>query len=378
MKKRILISAGESSGDQHASKLIRELLKLDPDIEFFGIGCDRMEASGVRLLERMDRHAIVGVWEVVANIGFIKNLFDSFKKRLDESKTDLAILIDYPGFNLALAKMLASRKIPCVYYITPQIWAWGMWRIRSIRKYVKKAIVILNFEEALYKKLGVDATFVGHPLLDDPVTMPAQEEARARLGLEPDKHTIALLPGSRPLEVKRILPVLIQTCAILGKQLDTQFVISRSPNVDSAIYEEVFTAHGNPRITVTAGGVTDCLAAADFVITASGTVTLQVAMAEKPMIITYITSMLTYLLGKIFVRTRIGLVNIIAGEDICPEILQFYATPDALAREACAIISSDAKRGSMISGLRRVKKLLGEPGAAGKAAGIINHILAGR
>lgn len=372
MKKRILISAGESSGDLHASNLIKELLSCNSNIEFFGIGCNKMESLGVHLLERMDKHAIVGVWEVLANINFIRNLFKTFSKEVKRTPVDLAILVDYPGFNLLLAKMLNKHNIPCIYYITPQIWAWGKWRINTMKKFIKKALVILNFEESLYAKAGLDATFVGHPLLDEPYNLIPSKEARGSLGLKPDKFTIALLPGSRLMEIKRMLPVLIKTAILIKQKMDVQFIISKSQNTDEGIYRESL---GGFDPLLIEGDIYTTLSAADFVLTASGTVTLQIALAEKPMAIIYITSMLTYLLAELFVKRPIGLVNIIAGKQIVPELIQLDAKPKRLAATALDLISSNGKMDKMRADLRRVKETLGRPGASKRAAGIVNNFL---
>jgi len=373
MKKRILISAGESSGDIHAAKLIKELRLIYPDVEFFGIGCDKMESAGVNLIQRMDKHAIVGVWEVVASLNFIRNLFKSFSMEIDSKKVDLAILIDYPGFNLQLAKMLKKRNIPSIYYILPQVWAWGSWRINAIKKIISKAIVILGFEEALYKKSGVDATFVGHPILDEPYKPLAKTTRTSLPGISQDKFTIALLPGSRPLEVKKLLPVMVKAAHLIKEKKDVQFIISKSPNVDKKIYDD---GRGNFEAVMIESDVHKCISASDFVLTASGTVTLQVALEEKPMVITYITSFFTYLLYKIFVKIPyVGLVNIIAGKFIVPELLQLEARPEKLASAILDIISSENKVSKMRNDLRQVKESLGEPGASKRAAEIISGFI---
>lgn len=374
MTKRILISAGESSGDLHASILIRELKKINPNLEFFGLGCDKMEKEGVRLLERMDSLSIVGVWEIVAKLKFIKNLFKKLADEVSKEKADLAVLIDYPGFNLILARMLKSRGIPCVYYITPQFWAWGTWRIIFFKRYIKKAITILKFEEDFLKERGIDAAFVGHPLLDEHLELFACGDAKSAFGLNPDKFVIALLPGSRDLEVKRMLPVMIETARFLKGAKDVQFIISQSPNVDKKIFEDNIPKDFDAPLVK--GDIYKVLCAADFALTSSGTITLQLAIAEKPMLITYITSLSTYILAKIFVKTAdIGLVNIIAKKTIVPEILQHKAKPRRLADEILRIISSPSEMMSMESDLRKVKQSLGTSGASKRAAEIINNFL---
>ncbi len=328
-----------------------------------------MQSLGVRLLERMDRHAIVGVWEIVRSLGFIRDLFRRFAEEVSREKPDLAVLIDYPGFNLELAKMLYKKNIPCVYYITPQLWAWGGWRIHAIKKLIKKVIVIFKFEETFFKNAGVDASFVGHPLLDERHTACEREKTVSSLGLNPDVFTIGLLPGSRPLEINRILPPMIQSARLIQKKKTCQFIIFKSPNVDKNIYDSIcggFNAH------IIESHVYDLLGVTDFVMAASGTATLQVAIAEKPMLITYITSPITYFLAKLFVRIPlIGLVNIISGGETVPEIIQLDATPEHLASTALNIIEYPEKIEEMKRNLRKIKELLGSPGASERAAKII-------
>jgi len=224
MKKRVFISAGEPSGDLHAANLIKDLTSLNRDLEFFGIGCAKMESAGVRILKRMDSLSIVGVWEVFAKLKFIRNLFEKINKEILRGRVDLAILVDYPGFNLILAKTLKKRNIPCVYYITPQVWAWGTWRVRGLRRYIKKALTIFKFEEDFLKQNRIDATFVGHPLLDEYHEPMDAREAKSSLGLNPGTFTIALLPGSRNLEVERMLPVMLKTAGLIKEKRDAQFI----------------------------------------------------------------------------------------------------------------------------------------------------------
>ncbi|MCK4462852.1 MAG: lipid-A-disaccharide synthase, partial [Candidatus Omnitrophica bacterium] len=303
----------------------------------------------------------------------IRTLFEKFNKEISKGRIDLAILVDYPGFNLILAKMLKKRTIPCIYYITPQIWAWGAWRTKALRRYIKKAITILKFEEDFLKQNRIDATSVGHPLLDEHYEFMPIRDAKSSLGLNPNIFTIALIPGSRSLEVERMLPVMLKTAGLIKKSKDVQFIISQSPNVDEKIYKDICKGFDAPLVK---SNIYKCLNAADFVFASSGTVTLQIAIAEKPMLITYITSSFTYLLAKIFVKIPyVGLVNIIAKKFIIPEILQYEARPKRLAQKILQIISSENEMNNMRGELRRVKNSLGSPGASKRAAQIINKML---
>jgi len=375
MKKTILISAGEASGDLHAARLVKELKALNPHLRFYGMGMKRMSNEGVDMIEQMDEHAIVGVSEVFSKLGFIHKLFKKFKVRIRAEKPDLAILVDYPGFNLILAKILSKHKIPCVYYITPQIWAWGMWRINDIKKTVKKALVILDFEESLYRNNGVDAEFVGHPLLDHKFKIRRSTEARSALGIDTEKFTIALLPGSRDMEIKRLLPLFLRTADLIKRKFDAQFIVSKSPDVNPKAFDTILKNNNIVGAKVAVGNIADCISAADFVITASGTVTLQLAIAGKPMIISYATSLLTYILGKIFVKEPIGLVNIVAKKYLAPEFIQYYADPDMMSKASLDIIGDEKKMRRISSMLRVIRDSLGKPGASKRAAIAINTIL---
>jgi len=374
MKKRILISAGEPSGDIHAFNLVREILSLRKDTEFFGIGCENLDKLGVKLARRMDRMAIIGLWEAILSIFSVKKLLSELEQEIKKNGCDLAVLVDYPGFNLALARILKKYKVPVVYYIAPQVWAWGAFRTGIIKKLVKKVVVILPFEEAIYKKSGIDVDFAGHPILDDKLLQVDRKEAKRVLGIPENKFVITLLPGSRPLEVKKHLDVMLSASGIIQKELkDAHILASRSGNIDEHIFKDAFERNKgfsyNDNLAL-------CLSAADFVISASGTVTLQAAIFEKPMVITYITSPFTYFAARLVVTLPyISLVNIIAGRHVVPELLQFEATPENISATALDIIRDKSKMSKMISDLKQVKASLGSPGASKKAAQIIVNLL---
>jgi lipid-A-disaccharide synthase len=372
MPRSILITAGEASGDLHASHLIRDLKYINANLYFYGLGGKRMREAGVELIENMEKGlSIIGVSEIFAQMGHIRALFKNLERKIAENPPDLAILVDYPGFNLVLAKMLKKKGIPVVYYITPQVWAWGKFRIRFMRKYIHKAIVILRFEEELFKKYGVDATFVGHPLLDHAVN----ENARESYGVSDYAPTVALLPGSRVSEVKRMLPLMLKTARRILDEKLVEFILLKSTSVSDEIYREILAGH-KVSVTEIRGDTYGCLAASDFVFTCSGTATLECAIMERPMLITYKTSFLTSFLFKLFARTRyIGLVNVIAGRQVAPEILQYDANPRRLADVILSIISSEERMEEQVRELRLLKRTLGSPGASRRAAQIIDNIL---
>ncbi|MGB2706067.1 MAG: lipid-A-disaccharide synthase, partial [Candidatus Omnitrophota bacterium] len=376
MKHAILISAGERSGDIHAANLVGNLKKLNPDLDFFGIGGGKMGAQGVDLVERMDKLSIIGLSGIVSNLGRIRSIYKRILDRVKKDPPRAAILVDYPGFNLILARALKKRGIPVIYYITPQVWAWGAFRIRSIKKYVDKAIVILAFEEKIFQNYGINATFVGHPILDGGKDLPEVK----LLGLDENKTTVALLPGSRAQEVKNLLPLMLEAAGLISKEKSVQFVLLESSGVSNDIYEAILKKYPISPALIK-DNTRGCLSIADFVLTASGTATLECAIMERPALITYKLSFLSFVLAKIFAKTktpiiekkrRIGLVNIIAGKVVLPEILQYSATPRRLASEVLSIISSKEKMERQIEELRRVKNALGSPGASFRAARIVN------
>ena len=375
MKKSILITAGEASGDIHAANLVKNLRKLKPDIYFFGIGRKKMEAEGVDLLENMERLSIIGVSGILSNLKRIRSIYKKIMGAVEKNPPDAAILVDYPGFNLILARALKKRGIRVIYYITPQVWAWGKFRIHAIKKFIDKAMVILRFEEELFKSYGIDATFVGHPLLD---VEKKESLDRKSCGLDEQKQTIALLPGSRNSEVKDILPMMLETAGLILKSKNVQFVLLKSSNVGEDIYSKILEKSHIP-LAVIKDNTCGCLSISDFAFTSSGTATLEGAIAEKPMVITYRTTFLTFLLFKIFATTRlIGLVNIIAKKAIVPEILQYNAKPKTLASGILAIISSREKMDEQIQNLRWVKRALGTPGASLRAARIVKDFITER
>ncbi|MFH1593407.1 MAG: lipid-A-disaccharide synthase [Candidatus Omnitrophota bacterium] len=372
MIKNVLIVAGEVSGDIHSANLINDLKKLNPNLRLYGIGGKRMEAQGVELLENVENMSIIGVSEVFAKLKHIRQAFKKVLDKVSQAPPSIVILVDYPGFNLRLARILKKKGLPIIYYITPQVWAWGRSRVHHIKKYVDKAIVILKFEEELFKEYGIDATFVGHPLLDDKAHGTYDKIA---CGLDGKKATLALLPGSRKSEVSSLLPIMLQTIELVAKEKELQFILLRSTGVEDALYDKILKGSKLPIVSIK-DDTHKCLSLADFVFTSSGTATLESAIMEKPMLITYKTSFLTALLFKIFARTPfIGLVNIIAGRSVVPEILQYDAKPKRLASEILSIITSKDRADKQVEGLKEVKASLGTSGASKRAAQIIDRFI---
>lgn len=375
-RKKILIVAGEPSGDLHAANLVRDLRPLENDLEFFGLGGSLSKKAGVRTVFDISSLALVGLGEVLKNIFTVGKVFKGLLREVDSERPDLAILVDYPGFNLRLAGELKKRSIPVVYYISPQVWAWGRDRIEIIKRCVKKILVFFKFEEDLYKASGIDAEFIGHPILDTVKTSITKSEARKKYGLQEKSLTVALLPGSRALEVKKLLPVMAAAAKIIVSRIpEARFIIAKYADLPSGMYEGIVDSSGL-KIEVADGDTYNVLNAADFAIVASGTATLETAIIGTPLVITYKANLLTYIAYK-FVATIpfIGIVNIIAGKEIAPELLQYDATPEKISDMVISIWSDPARMAKMRDELGRVRSSLGPAGASMRAAQTILKLL---
>ena len=375
--RRILIVAGEPSGDLHASNLVKELKALGPDLEFFGLGGNLLEGAGAEIVFDISDLALIGVIEVARNIAVVKKAYDMLIKKIDSAKPDLAILVDYPGFNLKLAKALKKRSIPVVYYRSPRMWAWGMERIKIIKETVKKIVVFFKFEEALYKRYGIDVECVGHPLLDTVRVTSSKDETIKRYGLSKDKFTVALLPGSRAIEVERLLPVMLGAADGMLEKMKrpVQFIIAKFKGLPLDLYEDSLNRPGLD-IRLADGDAYNVLAASDFAIVASGTATLETAIIGTPFLIVYKGNLLSYLLYKMVARIPfLGLVNVIAKSELVPELIQFDATPEKIAARAVALMSDKAALKAMADELKKTSGFLGAPGASRRAAQAILPLL---
>jgi len=372
MARKILIVSAEASGDLHASHLVRNLKNLNPGLEFFGLGGELSKREGVETAFDTSSLAVVGLVDVIKNIFAIKKIFSGLVKRIDEEKPCLAILVDYPGFNLALASQLKKRGIPVIYYISPQVWAWGEKRIETIKKCVTKVIVFFKFEEELYRRHGIDAEFVGHPLVETVKASLSKEEVIKKHGLAQGRPLVALLPGSRTGEVKALLPVMTGAAMIMEKGLPgAQFIIAKYRDFNAGLFDDALK---DTRLDarVISGDTYNILGASDFAIVASGTATLETAIMGTPFIITYKASLINFLAYKLVAKIHfLGLVNIIAGKEIVPEFLQYDATAENLAGASLDIMRNGGKRSAMVEELKKVKDSLGSPGASERAAGAI-------
>ncbi len=364
-----MIVAGEDSGDIHGASLVQAIHRLNPGTRFFGMGGHRMRESGVEIIADASQIAVVGVTDVLLHLKLILQTMNRLESAIGERKPDLLILIDYPGFNLRLAKSAKKMGTVILYYISPKVWAWGKRRIATIRRYVDRMAVIFPFEEPMYKNAGVSASFVGHPLLDIVKTKYQREEALDKFGLAKDKTTIALLPGSRRSEVDRLLPEMLKAAVLIRENSPgVQFVL---PLADSISPESIAPMMDANPITVhiVRNDTYDALAVSNIAIVASGTATLETALLDVPMVIIYRVSALTYYLAKVAVRIEhLGLVNILAGRTVVPELLQKEATGEKIAAEILDMLTNRGRTDAMKTEYSRIKTMLGERGAADRAA----------
>ncbi len=376
--KKIFIVAGEVSSDLHAANLVKSLKEIYPDIKFFGLGGEKMRQAGVKLIYNLVDLAVVGFFEVLKNLRKFKKIFNIAVEYIDKEKPDLVILVDYPGFNLRMAKEIKKKNIPIIYFICPQVWAWGKSRINLIKKLVDKMIVIFKFEQELYKDYGIEAEFVGHPLLDIvKLTMPASEFKNLLHISEQDK-IITLMPGSRESEVTRHLPIMLLAARKIFQELPDkkiQFLMAQAPGLKNELFQTIKNEVSLP-ITVVKDKSYDCLNISDLVLVCSGTATLETAIMQKPMVVIYKVSPLTALLLKPMLKIPdIGLVNVVAGKRIVPECVQNKAKPEIIAQEAISILNSSQKITEIKNNLISVKQNLGSPGVSRRTAQIISKFL---
>jgi len=370
----LLISCGEPSGDLYAAELLRELRRERPGIEAFGLGGDQLQDAGAQLSAHIRDMAVVGLLEVVRHLRRLRGIFDRLLAEVDRRRPRLAVLIDYPDFNLRLARALHRRGVRVVYYVSPQLWAWRRGRIATVRETAERMLVIFPFEEALYREAGVPVRFVGHPLVEL-VSPGGDPAARARaLGLDPARPVLALLPGSRPGEVGHNLPGLLGAAdRLLAERPALQPVLAAAPSLDLASLREAVGARALP---VVAGRTREVVAAARVALVASGTATVETALVGTPMVVVYRLSSLTYALGRPLVRVpHYAMVNLIAERRLVPELIQRGFTPERVADEARRLLDDGPAREAQLAGLAEVRRRLGGPGASRRAASSVLEAL---
>ncbi len=372
----VMVLAGESSGDLHAGRLCRRLRELRPEIELFGMGGEKMAEAGVSLVHRISPGSIVGFWEAFKSLRHYRRVFHSLLGELDRRRPAAVVLIDYPGFNLRFARVARRRGVRVLYYITPQVWAWGRRRIKRIRADVDKLLVVFRFEKEFFARHGLDAEFVGHPILDGLDRELTPDSAAAALGVV-RRPAIALLPGSRRSEIGRLLPILADAAGIIARaHPGAEFLL---PLADPELKQQVEEILAGRRLTVRVieGRAREALAASSLALAASGTVTLEAALLKTPVVVVYRLSILSWLIARALIKIPyISLVNVILGRPAVPEFVQFRARPRLIAAAAEDYLSPGRERDRMLESLAAVRERLGGPGAAARAARIILENLA--
>ncbi len=376
--KKVMIMAGEASGDLHGSNLVREIRRQDPSVAFYGVGSRKMKDAGVQLLADAAEISVVGATEVLTHIRPLCRVFNGLKRFLDQERPDLLILIDFPDFNIMLGKKAKKMGIPVLYYISPQVWAWRKRRIKTIAALVRAIIVVFPFEVALYQSAGVDVRFVGHPLTDVVQSSYNQTEAKAQFGLAPGKRTVAILPGSRAREIAHLLPDMLLAAGILSERFqDLQFVLPVAPTLSESVVR-TFVQNGPVPVKLVDGRVYDVLRASDAALVTSGTATLETGLMEVPMVITYRMSALSYLIGRMIVDVEhIGLVNIVAGRRVVPELVQHDSTPQNMADAMAKLLGDPAYYQQVRTQLAGIRLRLGEKGASARVASVVLEFLQG-
>ncbi len=367
--KKMLIVTGETSGDQHGAKVVTALKSLDPTVQVYGIGGDALARAGVELLRHSKDLAVVGILEVLASFPQIWDAYTALKKTIRESPPDLVLLIDYPDFNLHVARFAKKHGVPVLYYISPQIWAWRQGRAQKMAKIIDRMAVIFPFEVPFYRQVGLDANFVGHPLQDQEFSFMEPTQARQVFGMEKEQPIIGLLPGSRRGEIERLLPLILDAAVLIKREIPAAgFILPLAPRIAFQTVDALIQKRGIP-VRVVADQFYQVVDICDLVLVASGTATLETAFLEKPMVILYNVSPLTYWIGAQLVKVEcVGMANIVAGKKIVPELIQNKATPARIAAEALAILRNPEQMNSIKVELARIKAKLGGPGAANRVA----------
>ena len=371
---KILISAGEASGDIHAAAVTAALKQIDSSVEVFGMGGDALRAAGGEVLFDIKDHGVMGFVEVIKKLPDLFKLRSDFARVMDERQPDCLVVVDYPGFNMKLAKVAHDKGIPVVSYIAPSAWAWNKGRAKNVAKIVDKVACIFPFEYDVYKEAGAPVEFVGHPLLD--IVKPAWErtEAEAWVGKQPGHPLVLLMPGSRLMEIEKMLPTLLAGAKLLKKQLpEVQFAMPRAGTIPLELLQSKIKASGLD-IKITEGHNYDLFSVADLALATSGTVTLEAALCGLPSIIVYRTSALNAFIARRVINIpNIGLPNIVAGRQILPELLQEEFTPANVAKTAVELLAPE-RRPQLEADLAFMKARLGEPGAVKRVAQLILRI----
>jgi lipid-A-disaccharide synthase len=370
MVKRVMMIAGEASGDMHAAGVVRELKKQDSSIEVFGMGGEQMGREGMDLTVHMSHMAFMGFVEVVRHLRTILRVQRALEQQMERRPPDVVLLVDYPGFNLRFAQAAQRRGIPVLYYISPQVWAWHRSRVRKMKRLVNKMHVIFPFEEEIYAAEGIPVQFVGHPLVERLAVQGTKGEFLVRHGLSAHTKLLGMFPGSRTQEIERILPVMMKSAESLRSAMNLQVAIGVAPNLG----REALSAYmpSSSGVHLIENATYDLMLHADAAIVTSGTATLEAGYFGTPMAVVYKTSPVTYAIGRRLVDVRhIGLVNIVAGRGIVPELIQDACTPERLVTTMTPLLTNPVVASAMRRDLSVVRERLGSGGASAKVAASI-------
>ena len=370
---RIMISCGEASGDLYAGALADEIRRREPSVEFIGFGGPRLRAAGATLVGDYTQFSVTGLTEALR---VIPRSFAMIRRLVSAARThrpDVFVAIDFPDFNFRLMSRLRRLGIPVVYYVSPQLWAWRPGRMKTMQRDVSRVLVIFPFEERLYREAHVDVQFVGHPLVDLARSGVGREAFLQARGLNPGAPTVALLPGSRRNEIEQTVPVIADALPLIRSRVaGVQFTVACAPNLADAHFQP-FAA--SPGVVLVREHTDDVIASADVAITASGTATVQCALHERPMVVVYRLSSMTYRLGKPFVKVNTyAMPNLVAGRTIVPELIQDHFTPARLADETVSFLIDRKRYDETRTALRQVRERLGSPGASARAAAAVLDI----
>lgn len=376
-EKKILIITGEASGEANAAQLIEALKKKNPSIRFYVSGGENCRKAGAAILYDIKNLGIIGVKAAIQKIPEILKLRRIIKEFLVSEKPDLVIPVDFPDFNLSLLRKINKLRIPIIYFISPQIWIWRKGRINKIGKYVRRMLVLLPFEEDLYKSKGVDVVYVGNPAVDRVKITEKTDQFRKKHGIKPGKPVITFLPGSRFHEIEDILPVMLRSIKLIEQLGDFVFVIAPAESVYPEKCKAVIEAEGfKDKVILIPAGAYNAAAASTFVVTKSGTSTVEMALIGTPFIVVYKTTPFAYRLIRTFYKKReVSLANIIGGGNLIPELIQADFTPENIFRETKRILSDQMKRGEILRYLKTIRERLGPAGAAERAANAVLEIL---
>ena len=366
---RIFISAGDPSGDRHSADVVHALKRANPDVQIDGFGGRHMRQAGVNLIHPLAEEAIIGITAAIPRLRFYRRLMHDTVAGMKKNRTDVLVLVDYPGFNLRFAQAAKAAGIKTVYYIGPQIWAWGAGRITKIKRAIDLMLVVFDFEMALYERAGVPVRFVGHPLLEQMDFNADSGAFRRTQGFDADTPLLGLFPGSRKSELDRVFPVMLQAGAQIRKALGPiQLAVAAAPGLKREQFER-WMDHTDTPATILEGLTHPLMQAADLALVTSGTATLETALLGTPQIILYRTDPLTYWIARYLVTVpHIGLVNVVAQKELAPELIQHRCNPKALADAALRVLKAPGSKAAFAQEAHDLRGKLGKPGAADRAA----------